>query len=117
MFISHRRLYLNSDRSRVVEESDPDAAFLLIGAGGSLDDATARQYGLIKDAPLTASSVLLAAPAPDAESGAGAITSEEKAEEKAEALPAHKAVESRENKAIFPRANPRAKKVVKRDGR
>jgi hypothetical protein len=40
-------LYLTSDRSRVVEENDPDAAFLLVGTGCELPDVIARQYGLI----------------------------------------------------------------------
>jgi hypothetical protein len=106
-FISDRRLYLNSARSRVVEESDPGAAFLLVGAGGSLDDATARKYGLIKDASLTAASAPLASSASGDHSSGADPTS---AEEKAESLPEHKAVEPGENKAIFPAANPRAKR-------
>ena len=48
--ISEKRLYLTSDRSRVVDENSPDAAFLLVGAGCELNDAVARQYGLV-DAP------------------------------------------------------------------
>jgi hypothetical protein len=45
--LSPKRLYLTSDRSRVVEENDPDAAFLLVGAGCELNDTIARQYGLL----------------------------------------------------------------------
>ena len=30
-----------------MEENDPDAAFLLVGAGCELNDALARQYGLL----------------------------------------------------------------------
>lgn len=45
--ISDRRLYLTADEKRVVEEGDPEAAFLLVGAGGELPSAVAEQYGLI----------------------------------------------------------------------
>lgn len=45
MFKSDRRLYLTRD-DKVVEEGDPAAAFLLVGEGCELDDATAAQYGL-----------------------------------------------------------------------
>lgn len=38
-------LYLNADKSKVVEEG-PDAAFLLVGAEGELPDDVAAQYGL-----------------------------------------------------------------------
>ena len=48
--VSNKRLYLTSDRSRVVDESSPDAAFLLVGAGGELPDSVARQYGLLVEA-------------------------------------------------------------------
>ena len=45
--ISDKRLYLTADRSRVVDENSPDAAYLLVGAGCELNDAVARQYGLL----------------------------------------------------------------------
>jgi len=45
-FISDRRLYLTADRSSVVEEGDPGAAYLLVGEGGEVSTAVARQYGL-----------------------------------------------------------------------
>ena len=45
--LSNKRLYLTADRSRVVEEGNPDAAFLLVGAGCELHDTVARQYGLL----------------------------------------------------------------------
>lgn len=45
-YISDRRLYLNADKSRVVEEGDPDASFLLVGEGGQLPDDEALQWGL-----------------------------------------------------------------------
>jgi hypothetical protein len=47
--ISNKRLYLTADRSRVVEEESPDAAYLLVGAGCELPDAVARQYGLLDE--------------------------------------------------------------------
>lgn len=49
VYTADRRLYVNQDRSRLVEESDPDAYFLLVAEGGGLSDAVARQYGLIED--------------------------------------------------------------------
>lgn len=45
-FKSDRALYLNADKSEVVEEGSPDAAFLLVGAGSEIDDADAAKYGL-----------------------------------------------------------------------
>lgn len=45
-FISDRRLYLTADRSAVVEEGDPAGAYLLVGQGGEVPTAVARQYGL-----------------------------------------------------------------------
>jgi hypothetical protein len=45
--ISDKRLYLTSDRSRVVDENSPDAAFLLVGAGCELNDVVARKYGIL----------------------------------------------------------------------
>jgi hypothetical protein len=43
---SDKRLYLNADRSKVVDEESADAAYLLVNAGGELTDAQAKQYGL-----------------------------------------------------------------------
>lgn len=45
-FKSDRDIYLNADKSAVVEEGDPDAAFLLVGAGSEIDDTEAAKYGL-----------------------------------------------------------------------
>lgn len=51
-FKSDKALFLNADRTEVVEEGSPDAAFLLVGAGSSLDDNEAAKYGLKSvDAP------------------------------------------------------------------
>ena len=43
---SDRRLYLTADKSRVVEEGDLEAAYLLVGEGGELEDELAARYGL-----------------------------------------------------------------------
>lgn len=52
-FIADTTLYLNADRSAVVEEGSPDAAFLLVRAGAAVDDATAAQYKLtLQPAPV-----------------------------------------------------------------
>lgn len=45
-FISDKRLYLNVDKSKVVAEDSPDAAFLLVGEGGEVSDEDAKTYGL-----------------------------------------------------------------------
>src|SRR5262245_57370864 len=109
MFISDRRIYLNADRSRVVEEDNPEATFLLVAKGGSLDDATAEQYGLLNlPRPLLASS---ASEAAVSEADATNLQDEAKAIDAAE----NKAVEPAENKQIFPAANPRVKKTVRRE--
>jgi hypothetical protein len=45
-FRTDRRLYLNADRSKVVEENDPEAAYLYLGKGHQVSDADAEKYGL-----------------------------------------------------------------------
>jgi hypothetical protein len=45
-YTSDKRLYLNADRSKIVEEDDPDAAHLLVAAGGQVSDVIAKQYNL-----------------------------------------------------------------------
>lgn len=47
MWQSDRRLYLTKDKARVVEDGDPEAAFLLVGAGGSIPEEDAKRYGLL----------------------------------------------------------------------
>lgn len=47
-FKTDRRLCVTADRSRVVEEQDPEAAFLLIKAGGMISAADVDRYGLTK---------------------------------------------------------------------
>lgn len=48
MYTLTERTYVNGDRSRVVAESDPEAAFLLGNAGMKISDAEARRLGLIE---------------------------------------------------------------------
>lgn len=49
-FVADRRLYLTAKwddpNARVVEEGNPDAAFLLVGEGGMVDVQTAERFGL-----------------------------------------------------------------------
>lgn len=45
-YTADRRLYHNADRSRIVEEGDPDAAYLLVAEGAELPDAEAKRLGL-----------------------------------------------------------------------
>jgi hypothetical protein len=49
-FRSDKRLYVNADKSKVVDEDSPEAAYLLVGAGGSVSDEDAKKYGLKKQA-------------------------------------------------------------------
>jgi hypothetical protein len=43
-----RNLYHNADKSKVVEEGDPEAAFLAIAEGQEVPDAEAARLGLDK---------------------------------------------------------------------
>jgi hypothetical protein len=45
-FKTDKRLYLNADKTKVVEEDDTDAAYLLAGAGDEVSDEDAKTYGL-----------------------------------------------------------------------
>jgi len=47
--IADRRLYLNADKTAVVEEHDPDASFLLAAAGSEIPREHAH---LVTDAPV-----------------------------------------------------------------
>lgn len=52
--VSKERLYLTSDGSRVVKADDPEAASLLVAAGGELTEDQVKQYKLdqyLADAP------------------------------------------------------------------
>lgn len=46
MFKSDKRLYVNRDETEIVEEGSPEAASLLVGAGGEIPDEVAKKYGL-----------------------------------------------------------------------
>lgn len=46
VYKSEKRLYLTQDRTRAVEEGDPEAAFLLVAEGGEMQDAEAERLGL-----------------------------------------------------------------------
>ena len=46
-FTLDRRLWLTADQSRVVEDGDPAAAFLLGSAGKRVTDEVAKRYGLV----------------------------------------------------------------------
>jgi hypothetical protein len=45
-FKSDKRLYLNADKTKVVEEDAADAAYLFAGVGDEVSDEDAKQYGL-----------------------------------------------------------------------
>ena len=44
--ISKKTFYHTADRSRIVEEGDPDAAFLIVRAGGAIEQAEAERLGI-----------------------------------------------------------------------
>lgn len=53
-FKTDKRLYVNADRSKIVDEDSPDAAFLLAAAGHTVSDEDVKRYGLkAADAPQT----------------------------------------------------------------
>lgn len=45
-YIADRKLWLNADKSKVVEDGSPEAAHLLASRGKELDAATVERYGL-----------------------------------------------------------------------
>lgn len=47
--ISDHTWFLNSDKSKAVEEDSPEAAFLLVRAGMEADEAELEKYGLLED--------------------------------------------------------------------
>lgn len=47
MFESDRNLYLNADKTKVVEEGDPEAAYVLVAAGGRIHLEDAEKFGLV----------------------------------------------------------------------
>lgn len=51
MWKSDRRLWLNADRTQVLEDGDPNASFLLVGENGEIPLDLARKYNLGNSAP------------------------------------------------------------------
>ena len=43
--IAKETLYMNADRSKLVKEGDPDAAFLFVRKGSAINDAEAERLG------------------------------------------------------------------------
>lgn len=50
VLIADKAYYFNSDKTKVVEEGDPDAAWLLVGQDSEIAVAEAEKYGLKLDA-------------------------------------------------------------------
>lgn len=76
-FQSDRALYLNADRTEVVEEGDPEAAFLLVGAGSEIDDADAARYGLGSHAKSAAKAEDKQVASPDEDKSLDSMTKDE----------------------------------------
>lgn len=49
--IVDRKLWLTADRERVVEDGDPDSAFLFATPGDEITEDVAKRYGLKQTAP------------------------------------------------------------------
>lgn len=65
-YITEERLYLDAERKRVVREGDPDAAYLLVGAGAEVTPALLDQVGLTpSDLPRRAERKQVASPPAD----------------------------------------------------
>jgi hypothetical protein len=76
-------LYLNADRTKVVKDGDPDAAFLLVNAGREIPDAEVEKMGagLLNQAQEVARAAEAPAEAPAGEEKATAAPAEDKAVE------------------------------------
>lgn len=59
------RWYFTADRSRVVRESDPAAAFLLVAVGGQIPMADAIRYGIVDTPGAAPDAVSVPAPTND----------------------------------------------------
>lgn len=46
MHTADRKLWLTADREQVVEDGDPDAAFLFASPGDEVSDEDAKRYGV-----------------------------------------------------------------------
>lgn len=56
MYIAKKRLYLNANKTRIVDENSPEAAFLLAAIGQELPDDVALRYGLLEAETTTSAS-------------------------------------------------------------
>lgn len=95
MYKADKRLYLTADRSRVVEEGDPEAASLLAAEGQEILDAEAERLGLTGTAKSKAEPVVVHSTAADPPKEEESAETEDKAVEKA---PANKARAKAEDK-------------------
>jgi hypothetical protein len=96
MYRSKERLYVNRDRSKVVPESSPEAAFVLCGENGEIPMVEAERYGLTHPEPSPSPAV---EPAPEDSPPPEPEHHEEAAETKAEQPKDDKAVKPSANKA------------------
>lgn len=90
-----RRLYLNADKTQVVEEGDESAAYLLGGEGSPVAEEDVEKYGLTKkhfraadEAPAEEPNIIISG---GADSGPGVV----KGEVLAEGEPAEEAAKPR----------------------
>lgn len=65
VYVSDKRLHVNADKSKIVDENSEDAAYLLVAAGGELSDEEAAKYGLAKSQSKAEQSKAEHAPAED----------------------------------------------------
>lgn len=82
VYVAKEKLYMNADRSQVVPENSPEAAFVLVGPGGKLTDEQCKKYGL----------------GPYAKTPKTAPSSDTQTEEKAMEAPANKMASKSTNK-------------------
>jgi hypothetical protein len=59
-------IYLDATKIRTVEEGSPDAAFLLVAAGGQIPMSVAKQYGVTEKPPEAEQLALPETDAPEA---------------------------------------------------
>jgi hypothetical protein len=95
-----RRLYLNADRSRVVEDGDPEAAYLLAAEGTDISNEDVRRYGLDKKQapepePMVVHSIAADPPKDEPKEDAPAEDDDDKAESKAVSGPPANKAQSR----------------------
>lgn len=105
-----KALYVNADKSKVVPEDSPEAAFVLVGENGEVPDAEAKKYGLGEYAkgykapePMEGQPVpsTAADPEPEPKAGKGPAADADDEGAKAES----KAMPKAESKAVQPKEN------------